>query len=37
LNEGDVKDDVVKPETIALNLRLYSLLMMKKGDIELEN
>jgi hypothetical protein len=28
LNEGDIKDDIVKPETIALNLTLYNLLAM---------
>jgi hypothetical protein len=36
LNEGDVKDDVVKPETVALNLKLYSLLMMSRQDYEYE-
>lgn len=36
INQDDVKDDVVKPEAITLNLKLYSLLIMSKQDQEHE-
>lgn len=36
IEETDVKDDVVKPETIALNLKLYSLFQTKREWQEFE-